>query len=148
MSLIKRNDIFSTFPKLFEDFFGRELSDWRNENFSVTSTTIPSVNIKETNNAYEVELAVPGMEKSDFNIELEGNRLIISSSKKQEHENREENYTRREFSYQSFQRSFSLPENTVDADNIKARYENGLLIIDIPKKEDAKKNAPKQISVG
>ncbi|WP_126973478.1 Hsp20/alpha crystallin family protein [Gynurincola endophyticus] len=148
MSLIKRNDIFNTFPKLFEDFFGRELSDWRNENFSVTSTTIPSVNIKETNNAYEVELAVPGMEKSDFNIELEGNRLIISSSKKQENENKEENYTRREFSYQSFQRSFSLPDNTVDADNIKARYENGLLIIDIPKKENAKKKAPKQISVG
>ena len=148
MSLIKRNENFFTgFPKLFEDFFGRELLDWRKDNFSATSTTIPSVNIRETADSYQVELAAPGMEKSDFNIELEGNRLMISSSKEQENETQKDNYTRREFSYQSFQRNFTLPESVVDADSIKAKYENGLLSIDIPKREEAKKKAPKQIEI-
>lgn len=97
MSLIKRNENpVNGFPRLLDDFFGRELSDWRNNNFSETSTTIPSANIKETADNYQVELAAPGMEKSDFDIKLEDNTLIISSFKQQENETKENKYTRRE----------------------------------------------------
>lgn len=149
MSLIKRNEHpFQGLPKLFEDFFGRELWDWRKDNFSDTNTTIPSVNIRETENNYQLQLAAPGMEKADFNIKLEDNRLIISSARQQEQETKEAHYTRKEFSYQSFQRSFTLPEHTVDADKIKARYENGLLTVDIPKKETSRQKASRQIEIG
>jgi HSP20 family protein len=149
MSLIKRNESsFSSLPSLFDDFFSRELFNWGNNNFSSTSTTVPSVNIKETADNYEVEVAAPGMEKKDFKITLNDNLLTISSAKQQNQEKKESNYTRREFSYQSFQRSFELPKNVVDDDKISARYENGLLHLTIPKKEDAKQKSPRTIEIG
>ena len=148
MSLIKRNgNGFPAFSALFDDFFNHELFNWGNNNFSTTSTTVPSVNIKETIDNFEVEVAAPGMEKKDFNITLNGNLLTISSSKQYEDEKKEQNYTRREFSYQSFQRSFDLPRDVVDADKINARYENGLLHLTIPKKEEAKQKAPRMIEI-
>ena len=82
MSLNKRNgSMFPTIPALFDDFFSRELFNWGNNNYSSTSTTVPSVNIRETANSYEVELAAPGMDKNDFAIMLDGNILMITSSK-------------------------------------------------------------------
>jgi HSP20 family protein len=149
MSLIKKwgNDI-STFPALFDDLFGRELFNWGNNNFSSTRTTVPSVNIKETADNFEVEVAAPGMEKSDFQITLEGNYLTISSARERKNESADGNYTRREFSYESFQRSFELPKDVVDEESIKARYENGMLHLTIPKKEEAKKKAPRLIEIG
>lgn len=149
MTLIKRNNsFFNDFPRLFDDLFGNDLFDWRRNNFSSTSTTVPSVNIKETEDAYQVELAAPGMDKSDFNIDLNGNVLTIKSSKKMENEVQEEHYRRREFSYQSFQRSFSLPDNVVDPDQIKASYDKGLLTINIPKVRDERSKLRKQIEIG
>jgi HSP20 family protein len=113
------------------DFF-----DWSNRNYSPTNTTIPSVNIKENDDEFEVELAAPGLVKSDFNIELNKDLMTISSEKKTENETNEgKQFARREFSYQSFSRSFYLP-NSADAEKIKARYENGILKVSIPKKED------------
>lgn len=151
MSLIKRNGSnfpsFSTFPALFDDIFGRELFNWSNSNFSATKTTMPSVNIKETADSFEVEVAAPGMDKKDFQVTLEGNYLTISSSKEQSQEQKEPNYTRREFSYQSFQRSFELPKDVVDEEHIVAKYENGLLHLTIPRKEEAKKKAPRLIEI-
>ena len=108
---------------------------------------MPSVNIRETGDNFEVEVAAPGMDKKDFQITLDGNLLTISSSKQQSNEETEDRYTRREFSYQSFQRSFQLPKDVVDQENINARYENGLLSLTIPKKEEAKKQAPKMIEI-
>ncbi|SDH25502.1 Hsp20/alpha crystallin family protein [Chitinophaga filiformis] len=145
MSLIKRNG--NTLPSLLDDFFSRELFNWGNNNFSSTSTTVPSVNIKETADNYEVEVAAPGMEKKDFKVTLDDNLLTISSAKQQSQEKKEDNYTRREFSYQSFQRSFELPKNVVDDDKIIARYENGLLHLTIPKREEAKQKAPRTIEI-
>jgi HSP20 family protein len=148
MSLIKRNRLLpSTFPALFGDFFDRELFNWENGNFSTTSTTLPSVNIRETNDDFEVEMAAPGMRKEDFKVSLEGNTLYISSQTEHSQEEKEGNYSRREFSYQSFQRSFLLPKDVVDEDGIVARYENGLLQLTIPKKEHAKQKAPRQIEI-
>lgn len=149
MNLIKRNGNQNQgLPRLFfEDVFGRELFNWENSNFSRTSTTLPSVNIKETAENYEVEVAAPGMDKKDFKVTLDGNLLIISSVKENQFTSKEETFTRREFSYQSFQRSFELPKNVVDEDKISARYENGLLLLTIPKREEVKQKPPRMISI-
>ena len=149
MNLIKRNESqIPSFPRMFfDDIFGRELFNWENTNFSSTSTTLPSVNIKEKADSYEVEVAAPGMNKNDFNVTLDGNLLTISSVKQQNEITEESNFTRREFSYQSFQRSFELPKNVVDDEHITARYENGLLLLTVPKKEEAKQKPPRMIEI-
>ncbi len=149
MNLIRRNgNHIPGFQRLFfDDIFGRELFNWENNNFSTTSTTLPSVNIKETADNYEVEVAAPGMDKNDFKVTLDGNLLTISSVKQREESKEEESFTRKEFSYQSFQRSFELPKNVVDEENISARYENGLLLLSIPKLEQAKQKPPRMIDI-
>lgn len=148
MSLIKRNgNLLPSVPAMFDDFFSRELFNWGNNNFSSTSTTIPAVNITETDDNFDVEVAAPGMEKKDFKITLDGNLLTITSQKEHSEEVKKENYTRREFSYKSFQRSFELPKEVVDESRINARYENGLLHLTIPKKEEAKRKAPRMIEI-
>ncbi len=142
----RNRSLMQSFP-FFDDLFNRELFNWGNNNFSSTLTTVPSVNIKESADNYEVEMAAPGMDKKDFHVSLEGNTLTISSSKEQQHEDSAGNYTRREFSYQSFQRTFELPKDVVDQDKIEARYENGLLRLTIPKSETARKKAPRVIQI-
>ena len=148
MSLIRRNDFFPSVPSLFNEFFAKDIWDWGQGNSSSTSTTIPAINVKETNDNFEVEVAAPGMKKDDFKVELDGNMLTISSEKNDEWEDKEgERYTRREFSYQSFQRSFQLPRDVVDENKIEAKYENGVLRLLIPKKEHAKQRPPRMISI-
>ncbi|WP_116787909.1 Hsp20/alpha crystallin family protein [Flavobacterium psychrotrophum] len=149
MNLLKRNGSqLQGFPRLFfDDIFGRELFNWENNNFSSTSTTLPSVNIKETSESYQVEVAAPGMEKSDFNVTLDGNLLIISSARELKETTQQETFTHREFSYQSFQRSFELPKNVVDEQHITARYENGVLLLTVPKKEEAKQKPFRMIKI-
>jgi HSP20 family protein len=147
MSIIKRNELFSGL-NLFDDFFSKELWNGGLNNNSTTNTTIPLVNIKETNESYEVEMAAPGMSKNDFKVELDGNVLTITSEKQNENEAKDgERYSRLEFSYQSFQRSFQLPKEVVDADKIEAKYENGVLRLVVPKKEEAKPKPPKMIHI-
>lgn len=148
MSLIKKNgNALPSVPAMFDDFFSRELFNWGNNHFSSTSTTIPAVNITETADHFDVDVAAPGMEKKDFKITLDGNLLTISSRKEHSEETKKEHYTRREFSYCSFQRSFELPKDVVDESNINARYDNGLLHLTIPKKEEAKRKAPRMIEI-
>ena len=149
MSLTKRNGNNPlAIPTLFDDFFSRELFNWGQNHYSNTNTTMPSVNISESNDSYDVEVAAPGMDKKDFQITLDGNFLTISSSKQQQQEEKKEGkYTRREFSYQSFKRSFELPKEVVDESKIQARYENGLLHLTIPKKEEVKQKAPRMIEI-
>ncbi|HZI68082.1 MAG TPA: Hsp20/alpha crystallin family protein [Hanamia sp.] len=134
---------------LFDDFFNRDFFNWGLSNFSDTNTTVPGVNVKETKDNFEVEVAAPGMDKKDFKIQLDGNLLTISSerSDRREENNEDEKYSRKEFSYQSFQRSFTLPKDVVDSDKIEAKYENGLLHLVIPKKEEAKQKPPRQIQI-
>ncbi len=146
MSLLKRNELYPAFQHLFDDFLTRDI--WDSTNSSATSTSIPAVNIRESNENFLVEMAAPGMQKNDFRIELDGNTLTISSEKKNEKTHQEEDrFTRREFSYQSFQRSFQLYKDVVDAEKIIAKYENGVLYLTIPKKEEAKQRPPKMIQV-
>lgn len=150
MSLIKRNgNLFNSFPSLFnDDFLTRDLFNWGLTNNSDTGTTIPAVNIKETANAFEVEMAAPGMTKKDFRIELDSNVLTITSEKSTEQEQKDgEKYSRKEFSYQSFQRTFTLPKEVVDDEKIEAKYENGVLYLVIPKKEEAKQKPARMIQI-
>lgn len=149
MSIVKRNGgMMRSMPSLFEDMFNNDFFNWGLGSASATNTSIPAVNIKETGDAFEVEMAAPGMSKSDFKVELDNNLLTISSEKQNAHEEKEGvQYTRREFSYQSFQRSFHLPKEVVDADKIEARYQNGLLRLVIPKKEEVKQRPPKMIAI-
>ena len=148
MSITKWNNRNGGMTNLFDDFFSKDLWNWGLANSSTTNTTLPAVNIRETAEHFEVEMAAPGMNKEDFKIELEGNELRITSEKEQENEMKEgERYTRREFSYQSFQRSFTLPKEVVDVEQIHAKYENGVLRLLIPKKEEAKQKPPRMIQI-
>ena len=149
MNITKRNgNLFNPFPVLFNDFFPKDIFDWNQSNFSNSGTTIPAVNIKETKETFEVELAAPGMKKDDFKIHLDGNMLTISSETNNEYEEKEDSkYSRKEFSYQSFQRSFTLPKDVVDSDKINAKYEGGVLHLTIPKKEEAKQKPPRLIQI-
>ena len=149
MTLTKRNgNLLNPLPMLFDDFFKRDLFDWNNSNYSDTNTTIPAVNIKETAYNYEVQVAAPGMTKDDFKVELDGNSLTISSEKSQQNEQKEgERFSRKEFSYQSFQRTFNLQKDVVDIDKIQAKYDNGILHLMIPKKEEVKQKPPRLIQI-
>jgi HSP20 family protein len=147
MSITKWNNN-AGMTNLFDDLFSRDLWNWGLANNSSTNTTLPAVNIRETAENFDVEMAAPGMNKDDFRIELEGNQLRISSEKQTQNETKDgERYTRREFSYQSFQRSFTLPKDVVDVDQIRAKYENGVLHLQIPKKEEAKQKPPRMIQI-
>lgn len=134
-------------PSLFDRFFDGEMFDWSHRNFSNTNTTLPSVNIKDNADAFTVEVAAPGFVKADFKIELNRNLLTISSDKKVENETKEgEVFTKREFSYQSFTRSFTLPQ-IADGDKIEASYDNGILTVLIPKRDEAKPKPARMIEI-
>ncbi|GAB4375423.1 MAG: Hsp20/alpha crystallin family protein [Salibacteraceae bacterium] len=138
-----QNPLWSTFPRLFDEL----LNDW-NTGSMMRSATMPAVNVKETDDAFHVEVAAPGYTKDSFKVELDNDVLTISSEMRHEDENKNEQYTRREFSYQSFVRRFNLPENMVDADKIEAKYENGILRVYIPKLESARPKPVKTIKIG
>lgn len=149
MSIIKRNGTHTgNIPTFFNDFLTKDIWNWDLENSSQTGTTIPAVKIKENNEKFIVEMAAPGMGKNDFKVELNGNTLIISSEKNQEEELKEgERYSRKESSYQSFTRLFTLPKEVVDDEKIEARYEHGVLKLLILKKEEAKYKGPRVIQI-
>lgn len=130
MSLVRRNNLL--FPTFMNEMFK---PDWFGglENYH---NNLPAVNIRENEKDFELEIAVPGQKKEDFNIEVDKNLLTISMEHKKEEEVNEDNFTRREFSYKSFKRSFTLPE-TVNEDKINASYTDGILRFSLPKKEEA-----------
>jgi len=135
-------------PSFWDNFFSKDLMDWGSSNFSSTDTTLPAVNVKESEDAFEIEVAAPGMTRGDFKVNLENNVLTISSEKQEEKKKEEKGrYTRREFSYQSFQRSFTIPENLVEGEKISAKYCEGLLCISLPKKEEVKPKPAREIKI-
>lgn len=118
------------FPSIFQDVFESGFPEFR----SGTHANLPSVNISETDQLYHIELSAPGFGKDEINITVEEGQLSVAGEKKTETEQKEKRYTRKEFSYQNFKRSFSLPE-TIQEENIAARFDNGILHIEIPKRE-------------
>lgn len=131
--LAKRSELF---PAFFDDLF-RPWNDWFGMGRSMTT---PAVNITDNKNHYEVSVAAPGLKKSDFNIDIEDNMLTISCETEEKKEEKDERYTRKEYNYSSFSRSFTLPEEVIK-DKIEAAYEDGVLRITLPKTEQAKKAA-------
>ena len=128
-----------SFPSVFEDFF-KPWNDWVNGGFFGKPQAVPAVNITDNKDDYKVSVAAPGLKKNDFKIDLEGNMLTISSEKEENKEEKDARYTRKEYSYSAFRRSFALPEE-VNQDKIEASYEDGVLKVVLPKKDEAKKLA-------
>lgn len=133
-----------TYPNLFDELFGMDSYPvhYRRNGFK----SLPAVNITEGNESYTIEVAAPGLEKKDFRIDLDNEVLTISSDRKNENEETGDQYTRREFGYERFSRSFNLPE-MVDSEKISASHKNGILLVNIPKKEEAKLKSARQIAV-
>jgi HSP20 family protein len=145
MTLIKwNNEPKHSFPNIMENFFGKDIFDLISNNGHTSS--LPAVNILEGKEDYRIEVAAPGLKKSDFHLDIENNLLKISAESHQDNTNKEEKYTRREFSYNTFQRAFTLPQ-LVETDKITAKYEDGILKIHIPKKEEAKEKPARTIKI-
>lgn len=142
MNLVKKTN-GHYFPSVFDELFR---PDFGGRQLNYNTPAVPPVNIKETENAFEVELSAPGKQKEDFNIEVDNGLLTISSEIKSENNVEEGKYTRREFSFASFKRSFTLPD-TVNENDIKATYDAGVLKIFLPKKEEALPKAKRVIEV-
>ncbi|MDB2328202.1 Hsp20/alpha crystallin family protein [Flavobacteriaceae bacterium] len=140
MNLIRKQTPF--FPSLIDDFI---YNDWNIKSPS-HSSTMPAVNIKELDSQFEIELAVPGIQKEDFAIEVEEGILSISSTQEEEQVNEKGKFTRREFSYNSFRRSFTLPDS-VDPTKIDASYSNGVLRVLLPKHKEAQPQPKKLIKI-
>lgn len=149
-TLVRTNgNLFPAIPSLLNDLFTDDWFDSSLANWKSSGTTLPAVNVRETNDDFRIEVAAPGMKRDDFKVELDNNVLIISSQREDSREEKDNNgdYTRREFSYQSFQRSFTLPEDKVEGDKIAASYVDGILKVTVPKKEQAKVKPAKQIAI-
>ena len=140
--LIKRGDMFpSNFGNLFDDLF--------KDDFMMPSyvgNSVPAVNVSEEKDMFKIEVAAPGMVKGDFKLNLDHNVLTISCEQKKEEEKKEKKFTRKEFSYTSFTRSFTLPES-VNGEKIDASYKEGILQITLPKKPEAQKLVAKEIKI-
>jgi len=153
MTLVKSkpNGNGNLFPRLINDFFDNDFFNYGladlNKNFLRNGQSlVPSVNISENNKDFTIELAAPGLEKNDFKIEVDNGLLNVSAEKKNEEKEEKENYCRREFSYQSFSRSFVIPDNSVP-DKIDAHYQDGILKLTLPKKEVTLTSPKKEIKV-
>ncbi len=149
-TLVRTNgNLFPSIPSLLNDFLANEWIDNSVGDWKSNGSTLPAVNVRETNDDFIIEVAAPGMKRDDFQVELDNNLLTISSQKenRQEEKDTDGNYTRREFSYESFQRNFALPGDKVESDKIAARYTDGLLHITVPKRENAKVKPAKQIAI-
>ena len=147
-TLVKKNGSTPLVSKIFDDFFSKDVFDWADKNFAELGSNLPSVNLIETNDKLEIEMAAPGMKKEDFKVEIDNNVLYISSEKeeKTEESRKKDKYIRKEFSYQSFYRSFYLPEY-IDENKIEANYKDGILHVSIVKKDSGKKKTHKIIAI-
>ncbi|BAX79336.1 Hsp20/alpha crystallin family protein [Labilibaculum antarcticum] len=145
MKLFKWNisDIKPKFPNVIEKFLGKKITNEAANNEYVS--VVPSVNIADVDKAFEVSLALPGLDKKDVKIEIQNDSLIVSSEKQYEKEDKNKNWMRREYAYASFQRKFQLPESA-DQDKIQAEMKNGVLLIKLAKKSDYIENK-KQIVI-
>lgn len=145
MNIVKFEPTFSAkeFRGFFDDFFNRNIADVFGSDFTYNT---PSINVIETESAYKVEVAAPGLDKADFEISVDKGNLSIAAKKEKSDEVKDGKYTRREFNYTSFSRSFALPE-TVKADDIAATYANGVLTLTLPKTKATKVETARVIEI-
>lgn len=140
LPIIKRSSVF---PRFFNDLVSASYSDFFGDK---SFMNVPAVNVLETDTEYDIELAAPGLTKSDFQLKVNKNVLEISSEKKVDFEEDKESVVRKEFEYSSFKRSFLLPDD-VNYEAIKATYADGVLVVKIPKKIEEKPESPKKIEI-
>ncbi len=136
---------FPAWSSFIDELFNDDLTIGSRGNFN-NGITLPKVNIKETDEAFMLEMAVPGFKKSDFVLDVENDELSISADLSTEASEQEEGYTRREFGFSSFKRTFALPDS-VEEGGIKASYKEGILAVEIPKKEEAKPKPARTIKI-
>ncbi|MEM6720182.1 MAG: Hsp20/alpha crystallin family protein [Bacteroidota bacterium] len=143
MNIVKRRS--ADFPSIFDELFQ---TDWFGGTINPTTAkrNIPAVNIKETDEDFGIEVAAPGKTKEDFKLSLDHNVLTISTEDKKEETKKEENYTRKEFSFSAFERSFQLPQS-VNKEEINATYTNGILHVTLPKREEDKVKPKRTIEI-
>ncbi len=149
MSLIKFNNRNKLFPSWNNDSLKNFLSsdDFFNNDFFEEDSLMPAMNVKEHDDDFEIEFAAPGFSKKDFEVTIDDNIINVCGEKKVEVEEKEEDYTRKEFSYNSFKRSLSLPKSVNADQDVKATYKNGILKLHLLKKEEAKEQLKKVIEV-
>ncbi len=145
MSLIKFNRPRFPWNESLQDFFNQDT--FINDDFFNLEKTMPSMNIKEHDDDFEIELAAPGFEKKDFKITMKDDVLEVSAERKEEESEKKEEYTRREFSYNSFKRTMQLPNSVDQEKDAKATYKNGILRLKLLKREEAKEKQKKMIEV-
>lgn len=146
MTLLKRRENVKSFPTVFSDFFNSDrffTPKWFEREFE---QTMPAVNIRENGTHFNIEVAAPGFVKNDFKINVEENILTISVEKEEEKNEEHERFARKEYAYNSFSRSFTLPENS-NGDKLEAHYENGILRLMLPKKDAAAVVSKKEFMV-
>lgn len=131
-ALIRRKE---GMPSIFDDFF-KPWNEWF-DNRNLSTMNVPAVNITEDKDRFLVTLAAPGLKKEDFNLNIDGNMLTISCEKEDTQEEKDKKYTRKEYNFMTFSRTFTLPDEIMK-DNIEARYEDGILKIALPRKEQSK----------
>tara|TARA_R110002012_G_scaffold250007_2_gene427663 strand:- start:283 stop:759 length:477 start_codon:yes stop_codon:yes gene_type:complete len=139
------NNALPSLSSWVDDLFNKSFAKDFVCNFN-SGMTLPAVNVKDNANDYIVEMAIPGLKKSDFNIDLDNKVLSVSAETSSQNEEEQSNYSRREFGYSSFKRTFNLPD-TVEQDKITANYTDGILNILLPKRDEAKKKPAKSIKV-
>jgi HSP20 family protein len=139
MKVTRPKPVLNPFDQLFNGFFNDEF-------LSATNFTVPSVNVKETEKDYVIEVAAPGMKKKDFHINVENDVLTISADQEVKNVEKSENYIKKEFSYSQFSRSFTLPE-IVNQDEIIAKYKDGVLEVSLPKSEETLAKKIREISL-
>jgi len=144
MTVVKFNKKPANGFNLLENFFN-EIPTFFKDDFGTTAKDFVPVNVKQTEDAYQLEVVAPGFEKNDFNVNIDKSILTISGEKKNEVKDENEKQIREEYSYRSFKRSFTLDEK-IDSEKIDAKYTNGILTLNLPRKAEVKASA-KEISV-
>ena len=147
MTLVEAKRRKRFLPDLWEDFFNDRFENSFFDGNRLNLSVMPDANIIENPNDFQIELAAPGLEKKDFKIEMKNGSVCISAEKEEEKKEDNKNFRRREFSFSSFSRTFTLPDNILK-DKIDAKYENGVLKLTLPKKEISPAEPVKQIKVG
>lgn len=145
MSTLVKSNGFTPATDFFDDFLTKDFFDWTRKPARLAST-MPPVNIAETNDEYVIELAAPGKQKADFKVELDQEVLEISVPHEDKAQDENLSYSLREFNYGHFHRSFNLP-NTVNTEKIEASYRDGILRVVVPKKDEAKKKPARSIKI-
>jgi len=145
MSLIKFNKNRFPWNSDLVDFFDRD--NLFNDDFFNLEKSLPAMNVKEHDDDFEIELASPGFEKKDFKITMNDDILEVSAEKSAAEEEKEDDYTRKEFNYRAFRRALQLPKTVDDSKDVKATYKNGILKLQLMKKEEAKEKPKRVIEV-